>query len=111
MNSTSTEIDISTDITVKEFCDNKLIPYVNIFLDKNAKKSGKPLKRGEQVKIPAGWDKWDYETCMAYNHNTDPKCNAINVNLFKGKIVIIDCDSKKSMDAMFEKYAAYLVQS
>jgi len=104
MNSTSTEIDFSTDITVKEFCDNKLIPYVNIFLDKNAKKSGKPLKRGEQVKIPAGWDKWDYETCMAYNHNTDPKCNAINVNLFKGKIVIIDCDSKKSMEAMFKKY-------
>jgi len=100
----TTNTEVANDMPMLEFLDSKKIPYVKIFLDKEAKKSGKALEQNIDVKIPSGWQKWSYDTAMTYNENADPKCNTINVNLKKAGVVIIDCDSKKSMEAMFKKY-------
>ena len=84
-------------LSLVDFLNDNKIPYVKMSIDT---KTGKKNLRG----IASGWNKWSYNKCMEYNKRCDPKCNALNINLYKGKIVVVDVDNKDAIDATFEKH-------
>jgi len=96
----NTTIDSTIEIQpfpLLNFLNDNKIPYVKMSIDT---KTGKKNLRG----IASGWNKWSYKKCMEFNSKCDPKCNALNINLYKGKVVVVDVDNKDAVDSTFEKY-------
>ena len=51
-----------------------------------------------------GWTTWDYDACMGFNANADPKCKHINVNINKSDFMIIDIDNPDLVEETLQKY-------
>lgn len=84
--------------SLREWLDEHRVPYTLISLIPRA--DGKKTPRG----VPNGWPAWSYDVCMEYNKGADHKCNALNVNLRAGGLVVIDVDDGALVDAAYGKY-------
>lgn len=95
INSTKTEY-----YHLLQFLNENKIPYVRMSIDT---KTNKKSLRG----IASGWNKWSYNKCMEYNTRCDPKCNAININLYKGQLVVVDVDNEDAVEEAFKNTAKH----
>jgi hypothetical protein len=94
----------STDhesIILKDFLDERRIPYIYIHIETK----GEEGKKVRETTNPTGWMKWDYNTCMKYNdYKADPKCEFMNVNLKNSGLIIVDIDSGDNIDERVKQY-------
>ena len=86
--------------TLRNWLNRERVPYLLIRIDVA---SGKKGMRG----IKNGWQTWDYDRCMEINAHADPKCNAMNINLEKAGLVVVDVDDPTERDAAIEKHGAH----
>ena len=94
----------STDqesILLKDFLDERRIPYIYVHVETNGDE-GKKVRKGT---IPTGWQKWDYNTCMKYNdYKADPKCEIMSVNLQNSGLIVVDIDGGDNVDELVKHY-------
>jgi len=89
----------TTTFTILDFFDKHKIPYVKIHIDTTG--GGKKVSGMSAIK---GWTTWDYDACMGFNANADPKCKHINVNINKSDFMIIDIDNPDLVEQTLQKY-------
>jgi len=93
INSTKTEY-----YHLLDFLNENKVPYVRMSI--NTKTGKQKNVRG----IAKGWMDWSYDKCMEYNKKCDPKCNAININLYEGELVVVDVDNEDAVEEAFKKH-------
>ena len=100
--------NIRKALTILDYCNNNKIPYVLFKLSKFKNKKGEIEKKTEE--IPYEWAKKEYDELMnKYNNERLKKpsaYNAMNINLRKGNLVVVDIDTKdkKEQQKIIEKY-------
>ena len=99
-------------ITTVDYCNKHHIPYVLMKIrfvprDKPITKHGITIINDKKyLEIPFGWTELSYDELMTkYNNKRDlnPLYNGINVNLNKGKLVILDLDGANHQE-LLDKY-------
>ena len=96
----SVEIENSPNIKIIDFCNDKKIPYLKVYVDTTKPKKGLPTGAF------AGWQKKTYDELMEYNKINNPKHNTLFVNLSKSDYFVIDIDDKELGKHKYELYGS-----
>ena len=86
--------------SLRDWLDKNRVPYLLMSIHPDGEKK---VIRG----VKPGWTTWTYEKCMDINAHADHKCNAMNVNIRAGDIVVIDIDDPSVVDRLLQKYGDY----
>jgi len=89
---------ICNQIKIKDFCDDKKIPYLFVYVDVTKKKKGLPAGAF------AGWHKKTYDELMEYNKVPNPKHNTIFINVSKSPYFVIDIDDETLVENKYKQY-------